>query len=82
MKGSHPEARRPRWEVDVKPEQCPVCGSQRVAEILYGLPAFSEELEGKLKAGEVLLGGCVLTGDDPSWVCLGCGTEFFRRQRT
>jgi rubrerythrin len=56
-----------------KPDVCPMCGSERVAEIPYGLPDFSEELERALDAGEVVLGGCVVTGDDPSWRCVECG---------
>ena len=56
-----------------KPADCPKCGSQRVAGILYGLPDFSEKLERELDAGEVVLGGCVITDDDPSWHCVECG---------
>lgn len=54
------------------PERCPECGSKRVAAILYGLPDFSDELERSLDAGEVVLGGCTITGDDPLWQCVEC----------
>jgi hypothetical protein len=38
--------------------------------ILYGYPtAESFERAGR---GEIVLGGCVLTGDDPEWACPAC----------
>lgn len=32
--------------------KCPKCGSDKVAKILYGMPAFDDELEAKVDAGE------------------------------
>jgi hypothetical protein len=58
--------------MDEKPEVCPTCGSERVAEIRDGLPEFSEELVRALDAGELVLGGCVITGDDRAWHCVDC----------
>jgi hypothetical protein len=55
-----------------KPDTCPNCGSNRVASILYGLPVFNEELERKLDAEEIVLGGCCVCGDDPNWHCIAC----------
>jgi hypothetical protein len=74
---------RDRWTVTESlapnpPAVCPTCGSPRVARILYGLPAFSEELERALQEGTVALGGCVVTGDDPDWRCLACGDDIYR----
>jgi hypothetical protein len=43
-----------------------------VASILYGLPVFNEKLERKLDAGEIVLGGCVVRGNDPIWHCIPC----------
>jgi hypothetical protein len=54
------------------PDQCPKCGSKKVARILYGFPVLSEELERKLDAGKIVLGGCTLFGDDPTWQCVDC----------
>lgn len=34
--------------------KCPKCGSRRVAPILYGMPAFSEEMEQQLKEEKLL----------------------------
>lgn len=60
------------------PDACPKCGSERVAHILYGLPDFDpgEELERQLDAGEVVLGGCMVSGDDFACRCVECGHEW------
>jgi len=68
-----------RFEAGVKPKKCPKCGSLIVARILYGFPAWSEELEADLKAGRVAIGGCCITGDDPAWKCMECETEIYRK---
>jgi hypothetical protein len=61
------------WAAEDRPQSCPACGSPRIARILYGLTEFDKELEEALSKGTVMLGGCVVTGDDPEWECLGCG---------
>lgn len=38
--------------------KCPRCGSKDTARILYGYPLFSDELEEKMDAGKIVLGGC------------------------
>ncbi len=50
---------------------CPKCGSERTVPILYGYP--SHEAREAEERREVVLGGCVITGDDPEWACLACG---------
>ena len=52
---------------------CPLCGSNRIAPILYGKPLFNKELERQLKEEKVWLGGCCLTGADPMYHCFGRG---------
>ena len=56
--------------------RCIKCGSSRVAPILYGMPAFSEELEEKLNNEKLYLGGCCLTGADPKYHCFKCKKDF------
>jgi len=56
-----------------KPDQCPQCGSWRIAEILYGMPPMDARLERDLEAGRIVLGGCVITDHDPTWQCVDCG---------
>jgi len=44
-----------------KPKKCPKCGFSPVASILYGMPAYDEELERKLEDKPLVLGGCVIS---------------------
>ena len=52
-------------------ETCPHCASrmQRV-RIVYGYPTAETGEAGA--RGEVVLGGCVIRGDDPEWACPKC----------
>lgn len=52
-------------------ESCPHGASriQRVP-IVYGLPGW--DLAEAEKNGEVVLGGCVVSGNDPEWACPNC----------
>ena len=60
-----------------KPRKCPECGSARIATMLYGNPAFTTDLEEKLAAGLVVLGGCTFERDAPVWRCVECGADFY-----
>jgi hypothetical protein len=55
---------------------CPRCGSDAVAEILYGYPAFSEDLRKEMDSGHIVLGGCVVWDDQADLACTTCGLEF------
>jgi hypothetical protein len=54
---------------------CPLCGSQQVARILYGMPAFNEDLERNLRIGKWVLGGCSVWKGMPETICLECNPE-------
>lgn len=56
--------------------RCPRCRRMRGAAILYGLPAFSAELEAALARGTIVIGGCCVTDHDPRWRCARCGHEW------
>jgi hypothetical protein len=56
--------------VKQKHSNCPECGSENVAEIIFGYPG--EELIGQSERGEIVLGGCCVTEDDPEWHCNDC----------
>jgi hypothetical protein len=56
--------------------KCPRCGSANTARYLYGMPAFSEELEKKLNAGTVVLGGCMIHERQPRFLCNACKRSF------
>jgi hypothetical protein len=51
-----------------KSQRCPKCGSARIAELIYGEPAYSKELVAVIEEGKIILAGCILTGKD-----YGCG---------
>lgn len=52
-------------------ETCPNCRQpiERVP-IVYGYPAWETGEAGR--RGEIVLGGCVIGGDDPKWACPSC----------
>ena len=55
---------------------CPRCGSRKVAQILWGLPYFSEGLQKKLENETIHLGDCCITGEDPKYYCNICKKHF------
>lgn len=65
-----------RCESEVKPKKCPKCGAP-VYQILYGLPAMSEEDYFKTYHKHVIYGGCCVSEDDPEWACSNCGAEIY-----
>ena len=52
--------------------KCPNCGGDETFPIIYGLPL---KHGAKRKEGEVLLGGCIVYGNDPEWY-KGCKNRF------
>jgi hypothetical protein len=52
-------------------EVCPHCHEQIMrVPIVYGLPTAELGEEGA--RGEVVLGGCVVSANDPEWACPKC----------
>jgi len=41
---------------------------------------FSESLKKKLNDNDVVLRGCCIAGNDPSWKCIDCGTVIFKME--
>ncbi len=68
----------PRVVRSSQPAQCPACGGGLVARIFRGMPAYDQKLLDDLDAGRIVLGGCVMTNDDPSWQCTQCGQKIYR----
>lgn len=62
-----------------KPKKCPQCGHAPVARILYGLPNLTPELQASLDDGSVVIGGCVIFEESPSWQCTSCQAEYWKR---
>ena len=59
------------------PPKCPICGSNKIAVYLRGMPAYSEKLQKDLDEGKVILGGCCVSDDDPFYACVDCKTDFY-----
>ena len=57
-------------------KKCPNCQSTNHAEILWGLPADMREIEEQLERKEIVLGGCIVTNNDPKWECNECLTRW------
>ena len=53
---------------------CPNGHSDNIIPIVYGYP--SDELFEQAKQGEIHLGGCCITQDDPHWYCKKHDLEF------
>ena len=56
---------------------CPNCNSDNIASILFGMPAFSEELMKDKEEGKVVFGGCVIDESfRPDLHCNDCKYEW------
>jgi hypothetical protein len=53
---------------DLIVEPCPSCGADGIP-VLYGLPTY--DADEAARDGKVLLGGCIVQGDDIQWQCTG-----------
>jgi len=49
---------------------CDICGKTPARRVVHGFP--SQELIERARRGEVILGGCLIGGDDPQWLCREC----------
>src|SRR5262245_25742174 len=69
-----PRMNEERSEVAKGTALCPACGG-RLVPILYGLP--SPEGFDAAERGEVALGGCTVTGNNPQLRCASCGGAYW-----
>jgi len=60
-----------------KPLKWPRCRSAKVVTVVYGL--LNMEAFEEAQAGKIVLGGCEVTDDDPSWQCLDCKAKIFKK---
>ena len=58
-----------------QPPACPRCESDHVVPIAYGFPG--REMFEEAERGDIELGGCCVTGDDPNWICRECGHRWW-----
>jgi len=71
-----------KYKFERKPRKCPVCGASSIANIRYGLQIISPELDRKLAEKKVILGGCIISDDDPNWACTECENVFYKEGNT
>jgi len=57
---------------------CPECGREDSVPLLWGLPDF--ETMRLAERGQVVLGGCMVMGEDPAFACRSCGLEWGREE--
>ena len=57
-------------------EICPECKSDKITFLLWGLPAFSDELEKRIDKGEVELRGCCVDPHSKQFRCNNCNFEW------
>ncbi len=62
--------------------KCPNCSKTWIAEILWGYPADMELIEGELGRKEIVLGGCLVTENDPKWECNSCNHRWGYAEHT
>ena len=55
---------------------CPKCKSTNIAEVVYGMPDYNDELVKALDEGTIELGGCLVGENDPTRHCNSCQTDF------
>jgi hypothetical protein len=54
--------------------RCPSCGHAEVIPIAYGLPG--PEMQAAVERGEIALGGCIVSPENPNWRCTECEQAF------
>jgi len=59
-----------------RPTACPQCHSKQVAEVVYGVPHYSEKFQAELNSGRICLGGSWAWDKSPQWRCLSCRHEW------
>lgn len=55
---------------------CPKCSKSRVSKILYGMPAYNEELQKEIDNCRIVLAGCMIENNAPQYICRWCKTKF------
>ena len=53
--------------------ECPKCGGTDIAMILYGLPSPELQKSKKVKEKKIVLGGCIVSKNNPNLECNDCG---------
>ena len=54
-----------RIERSSKPRKYPNCDNSPLSDVVYGLVRMNDNLKRRIDEGVAVLGGCVITGDEP-----------------
>ena len=65
-------------ERTIKPRKYSKSGHLPLCEILWGMPHMDSKLEELMNAGKIIIGGCCLSGDDPTWECSKCHQQIWK----
>ena len=69
-----------RYEFSEKPERCPLCSHNRIADVQYGLPDYSENIYNKVLYGEIVIGGTTQPDDAAAWQCTKCTLNIHKKK--
>jgi YgiT-type zinc finger domain-containing protein len=42
------------------------------------MPAYDEKVQKDINEGRLILGGCIVSPDNPAWQCSKCGLEIYK----
>jgi len=59
---------------------CPNCNSKFIAEIYWGFPGDFGSIEEQVERKEIVMGGCIVTDNDPKWICNVCNHKWGKRE--
>jgi hypothetical protein len=58
---------------------CPNCDKSSISEIFWGYPADIDSMKESLDKKEIVLGGCLVTDNDPKYECNDCNHQWGQR---
>ena len=67
-----------QWDYETKPDNCPLCGGTKIAEIRYGLIRPTPEQKKEIADGKWVMGGCLMHPKLAKWVCLSCNARMYK----
>ncbi len=66
-------------KTSVKPDRCPWCRSNLVAEIIHEINSLTPTVERDLNDRKAVLGVNMEDAENPSWQCMDCGAQIYSR---
>ncbi len=60
--------------------ECSACGSMHIGHYAYGRIKPNRKMQAKIDKGEIILGGCIVSKDNPASFCLDCGADLYDKK--